>query len=322
MAQMTSHKISVHHLGEVSHASFPVVHAFMHDVQAVYFGPQDSRCLTRIEDQVQAQKHYLDTHVVPYCIGAHNEEFVVGRPDGRINCLEVAPARLDAFLADPDCQVSAPTYLSVALQEQAYEILQSASKALSRHVVAVSAEVWFLPVVKGGKRYQDVSDLLAGYGFAVENLDAQQGENAVHGAGLALLFKKPERIIEGHPHAAVDLLKAAMLAILHSRVDLAHSYLDAFETLSSWHTLGPVLHRPGYLQFLARWRRTVRAYAQTYELPFEEIYSPRDEYGQVDLSGLEEADDALFGVETLLAEIGLDQLAHTLRDIRHAQLEA
>ncbi|ABK44727.1 hypothetical protein Mmc1_2226 [Magnetococcus marinus MC-1] len=322
MAQMTSHKISVHHLGEVSHASFPVVHAFMHDVQAVYFGPQDNRCLSRIRQQVHGRTHYPDTHVVPYCISAHNEEFVE-RQESRVNCLQMAPARLDAFLADPDCQVSAPTYLSVALQEQAYEILNSAPKTLTRNVVAVSAEVWFLPMVQGGKRYQDVSDLLAGYGFAVENLEAQQGPDAVHGAGLALLFKKPERIIESHPHAALDLLKAAMLAILHSRVDLAHSYLDAFETLSSWHTLGPVLHRPGYLPFLARWRHAMQSYAQVYALPFPELYSPRDAYGQVDMScSMLEGDEALFGVETLLADIGLEQLAHTLRNLRHAQLQA
>nr|CRH06345.1 conserved protein of unknown function [Candidatus Magnetococcus massalia] len=312
MAQITSHKLSVHHFGEPSRLSFPFVPAFPGDVQSVYYSSGESAALASLSRRVHSAPHYDETYVVPACIAAHNEEVVSANGgEEETLCLELNPPRLDSFLADPASPVAAPTLLSIAQQGITHEILSSAQRALSRNVVAVVAEVWFIAVPGQTKRYQEVAELLSESGFTVQNLEALPAAasatsilgsaipDQLSGAGQALFFKKPESIIRDHAHASLDLLKAALLAILYNRMDLAQDYLDHFDTLGGWAMAGPAAQQVDYIHFLARWRQAAQEGGVQWHVEEDLLALP--------LEG-EESQQMPYEVMKLLKEFGLAAL--------------
>jgi FkbM family methyltransferase len=192
---MDNLKLSVHHVGgRGGSRSFPVLNKFEKDIINVLYDA-DKECL----DQVKKANKYLDSelYVFPYgladkCKKAelninydpytsslleynsdfksfymfHNHhDYILGEALKTMEKQKIDLVTLDYLFNDLHISAPKPDFLSIDIEGGEYNLLKGAKGIMKSSVLAVYAEVAFLPFRKDQKGFSELCDLLSKQGF-------------------------------------------------------------------------------------------------------------------------------------------------------------
>jgi len=172
-------------------------------------------------------ERYRNLFGIDYDFGADIPRVIEHRP---VHC-----TTLDHLLAAPTPPCPPPDFLTLDVQSLEYEVLLGASEQLRQSVCGVIAEVEFGEMYEGQRRFQDVFDLLTGFGFEFVRF-LTIGENGgpvaplgFRGLGYqvwadALFLRHPRSLDLGS--GSGSLTKLCFLAIIFGNVELAVACID------------------------------------------------------------------------------------------------
>ena len=240
----TQYNLSIHHIGgRAGTREFPVMEAFEANIENVLYEADDS-CIDEIK---RAAGHLPSkTVVMPFCIGGSNgaANFYIYQNRYGSSMFKIAPeysetysynlvfawdnepssylvdespmlnvTTMDSIYTGKNTEASPPDFLSIDTEGAEFDILHGSRTLLAHHIIAVKAEVSFIPIRSSHKLFHEVQQFLSDNQFSLADLTVFKAEarysrplpiglrgEGISGSGDALFFKTPAYPIQRQLH--------------------------------------------------------------------------------------------------------------------------
>jgi FkbM family methyltransferase len=319
-------KLSVHHVGgRAGSRAFPYIKKFEKDfINVLYDADED--CLEQVKHRNRNFESEL--HVLPYALSdkckpsvlninydpytsslleTNNSiksfylfegrfDYIFGEVATPIEKRDINVVSIDHLYKTNTVSIPKPDFLSIDVEGVEFDILKGAIETMNSSVLAVFAEINFLPFRHGQKNLGELSDFLSTHGFHfVSFANSGYGEKIVmekmapyrypvglrgdgfHTCSEVLFLRKieiVENIISDNLMRYINLRKLAFIAFVFNQTEyglecLKHSRMIDKHSKSDLHFSGEV----SYLTFLSEIELAEKKHPKLFPKTFKAFYS-------------------------------------------------
>ena len=337
---MNNLKLSVHHVGgRAGSRSFPHIKKFEKDiVNTIYDADED--CIEQIKDRNISLESEL--HVLPYALSdkckpstlninydpytssllesnksvdsfyvfSGDHDYIMGETAKTVEKRDVEVVSIDHIFNSKNLHTPKPDFLSIDVEGGEYDVLKGAIETMKSSIMAVYAEVTFLPLRNGQKSFGDLCDFLSIRGFHFVSF-ANSGDNiffeelspyrypiGLRGRGFhtlseALFLRRisaVENMLSNNLVCYINLRKLAFIAIVYDQIEYGLECLRFSRIIEKRMRIDLMVssnQEPNYLKFLNELEQAEENYPKLFPKTFKSVYTFEESKGRFDLDNKE-----------------------------------
>ena len=317
-------KLSIHHVGgRAGSRAFPPMKFFEKDIINVLYDA-DKDCLK----QIIARNRHLESqlHVLPYAFGdkcktstlninydpytsslletnesldsfykfSNNHDYILGETAKTVEKRDVEVVSIDHIYGSDSVTCPKPDFLSIDVEGGEYDILKGSIETMKSSVLAVYAEVTFLPFRKGQKNFGELCDFLSaqGYHFVtfansddkifMQEMSPYRYPIGLRGGGFhtlseALFLRKIEVVnnLFSHPEQRyINLRKLAFFSIVFNQIEYGLECLKQSRVIyKNTGSIPNIIGEPNYFKFLIELELAEKKHPNLFPKTFMSIYT-------------------------------------------------
>jgi len=328
---MVNYKLSIHHVGgRAGSRVFPHMKQFEKDIINVLYDA-DEDCL----EQIKALNHHLESqlHVLPYALSdkckssvlninydpytssllesnkyfdsfymfENNYDYMWGETGKTVEKRAIEVVSIDHIYGSGSVSFPKPDFLSIDVEGGEYDILKGSIETMKSNILAVYAEVSFLPFRKDQTKFGELCDFLSAHGYYfvsfsnsggkiyMEEMSPYRYSVGLRGGGFhtlseALFLRKIDvvnNLFSDPIERYINLRKLAFISIVYNQIEYGLECLKQSRKMDNKYKIRP---ESNYFQFMNELEFAEKKHSKLFPKTFMSIYTFEKSKGRFNIS--------------------------------------